>query len=61
MSFQVLDVLVRLVDNLRQLLAIDELLVDEHRHPLLELRQSGGIGAHDFRYGRTPARAQGLD
>jgi hypothetical protein len=55
-SRQVLDVLVRLVDDLGQLLAVDHLLVDVHRHSLVQMRVLLHIVADDFGNGRTPAK-----
>ena len=52
---QVLDVLVLLVDDLRELLAVDHLLVDVHRDLLLEfVSELGDIGADDFGDRRAP-------
>lgn len=42
------------VDDLAQLLAIDQLLVDVHSHLVLEMRISHRIGAHNLGDGRAP-------
>jgi hypothetical protein len=55
-SGQVLDVLVRLVDDLGQLLAVNHLLVDVHRHSLVQMRVLLHIVADDFGNGRSPAK-----
>lgn len=53
---QVLDVLVRLVDDLGQLLAVDHLLVHVHGDAIVEVRQGLGIGADDLGNCRAPER-----
>lgn len=54
MSGQVLDVLVRLVDDFRQLLAVDQLLVHVHRDAVVEVGQPGAVAADNLRDGGTP-------
>lgn len=51
---QVFDILVRFVDDFRQLLAVDHLLVHVHRYAILEVRQRLGIGADNLGDGRAP-------
>lgn len=54
MSRQVLDVLVRAVDDLGELFAIDLLLKHVHRDAILERGQPLGVHADDFGNGRAP-------
>lgn len=68
MAGQIFNVLVLLVDNFRQLLALDHLLVDVHGDPVAEIGQLGGISTHNLGDRRTPGRggdnkfiSQGLD
>lgn len=54
MSRQVLDVLVRAVDDLGELFAVDLLLKHVHRDAILERGQPLGVHADDFGNGRAP-------
>lgn len=54
-SRQVLDVLVRAVDDLGELFAVDLLLKHVHRDAILERGQPFGVHADDFGNGRAPS------
>lgn len=54
MSRQVFDIFVGLVDDFRQLLAIDQFFIDVHGNTIVEIGKAGSVWAHNFGYCGAP-------
>lgn len=55
-AWQILDILVRFIDDFSELFAINHFLVDVHRDAFVEVVGTSGIAPHNLGNGGAPAK-----